>query len=245
MLLFFNGCAGWSIPRPYAQHFPASGSHLKRYAARFGAVEINSSFYRPHRPQTYARWAASVPDDFRFAVKVPQRITHEHRLRHAAGVLDAFLSEVRELGDKLGPLLVQLPPSLGFDEVVAQAFFSQLRESFNGQVVCEPRHASWFGAEANDLLVKFEVARVAADPAPVIEAALPGGWNGLTYFRLHGSPTIYRSAYPREYLEQLAASLQENFKKKLPTWCIFDNTADGAATQNALQLAELASATDS
>src|SRR5690349_12428290 len=66
------GCAGWSLPKEHADRFPAEGSHLERYAACFPAVEINSSFYKPHRPTTYARWAASVPPDFRFSVKVPK-----------------------------------------------------------------------------------------------------------------------------------------------------------------------------
>jgi len=140
----FVGCEGWSVPAPYAEHFPASGSHLERHAERFSGVEINSSFYRPHRPQTYAKWAGMVPQDFRFAVKVPKIITHERRLKNVGEPLDRFLNEAGELGNKLGPLLVQLPPSLAFDEVVAGEFFSLLRQSFAGQVVCEPRHASWF-----------------------------------------------------------------------------------------------------
>src|SRR5690242_13869791 len=120
------GCAGWSIRREYAEHFPATGTHLERYARRLPAVEINSSFYRPHRPETYARWAASVPESFRFAVKVPKEITHTRRLRDVADPLDRFLSETRALGDKLGPLLVQLPPSLRFETEVVEAFFTIL-----------------------------------------------------------------------------------------------------------------------
>ena len=65
----------WSIPKAYGVPFPPSGSHLERYGAVFNAVEINSSFYRPHRTATYERWAASVPEDFRFAVKVPKSAT--------------------------------------------------------------------------------------------------------------------------------------------------------------------------
>src|SRR5438067_4991367 len=128
------GCAGWSIPKPHAGHFPAAGSHLARYAGRFPAVEINSSFYRPHRPATYARWAASVPPDFRFSVKVPKLATHERRLVDTDDVLDAFLGEATQLGDKLGPLLVQLPPSLSFSADVAAAFFAALRDRFDGLV---------------------------------------------------------------------------------------------------------------
>src|ERR1700710_2034231 len=104
------GCAGWSLPRAEASHFAAAGSHLERYVARFEAVEINSSFHRPHRPATYARWAASVPPSFRFSVKVPKAITHDLRLRDAHGLLQTFLAEAAGLGDRLGCLLVQLPP---------------------------------------------------------------------------------------------------------------------------------------
>src|SRR6476620_9198879 len=89
----YVGCAGWSIPKEHAGRFPAGGSHLERYAGRFNAVEINSSFYRPHRPETYARWAASVPESFQFAVKIPKEMTHTRRLRDVADPLARFLSE--------------------------------------------------------------------------------------------------------------------------------------------------------
>jgi uncharacterized protein YecE (DUF72 family) len=230
------GCAGWSIPREHAERFPAEGTHLERYAQRLPAVEINTSFYRPHQPATYARWAASVPDEFKFAVKIPREITHTRRLRDAAEPLDRFLAEAAALGPKLGPLLVQLPPSLRFDEAAATGFFAGLRARFGGQVVCEPRHPTWFGDPAERVLVSAQVARVAADPAPVPEAARPGGWPGLVYYRLHGSPAMYESDYPTAYLKSLAQELRA---AEAPAWCIFDNTALGAATANALDLRAL------
>src|SRR3954466_207983 len=135
----YVGVAGWPIPKPHAGLFPEAGSHLQRYAARFNAVEINSSFYKPHRPATYARWAASVPADFRFSVKVPKLATHERRLVDTEDVLDAFLAEATQLGDKLGPLLVQLPPGLTFSAGVAERFFALLRGRFDGALALEPR----------------------------------------------------------------------------------------------------------
>lgn len=230
------GCAGWSIPAAHAAHFAANGTHLERYGARFSAVEINSSFYRPHRPQTYAKWAASVPQQFRFAVKVPKLITHQHRLQDADEPLERFLSEVTELNFRLGPLLVQLPPSLSFDANVAAAFFGLLRGQFTGQVVCEPRHLSWFTPQSERLLAEFHIARVAADPAIAPAAAMPGGWSGLVYYRLHGTPRVYYSAYGADFLENLAATLQEAAANSITTWCIFDNTAEGAATTDALNV---------
>src|SRR6478609_189713 len=122
----YVGVAGWPIPKPHAGLFPETGSHLQRYAARFNAVEINSSFYRQHRRATYARWAASVPADFRFAVKIPQAITHDQSLVASDVLLEVFLEDACGLGNRLGPLLVQLPPSLAFDVEVADEFFTTL-----------------------------------------------------------------------------------------------------------------------
>src|SRR5881397_2217283 len=108
------GCAGWGLHKDVASRFPPDGSQLERYAAVFPAVEINSSFYRPHQPQTYARWAASVPEAFRFSVKLPRTITHDAKLRGIDELLDRFAREAGELGPKLGCVLVQLPPSGAF-----------------------------------------------------------------------------------------------------------------------------------
>jgi uncharacterized protein YecE (DUF72 family) len=229
------GCAGWSIPKEHAALFRAAGSHLERYAGRFPAVEINSSFYRPHQPKTYARWAASVPASFRFAVKVPRTITHERRLAEVEDLLEPFLAQVAELGDRLGPLLVQLPPSLAFNPGVVRRFWMVLRQRFDGEVACEPRHATWFRPAVGQLLADFRVARVAADPAVVPAAAEPGGWDGLVYYRLHGSPQMYYSSYSAAYLDALRQKL-DRAAPAASRWCIFDNTALGAATANGLDL---------
>lgn len=228
------GTSGWSLSGPLAVALPGPGTHLERYARHFRGVEITSSFYRAHRPQTYARWARSTPAGFRFAVKLPRSITHEARLAGGEAALDRFLGEVAHLGDRLGPLLVQLPPSLGFEEGLAVGFLSALRRRHAGPVACEPRHPGWFTPAAAALLEGFQVARVAADPAPVAEHAGPAGWPGLAYYRLHGSPQTYVSAYSPAVLDLLAARLAD---ERRPRWCIFDNTARGHAGPDALALA--------
>ncbi len=228
------GTAAWSIPKEHAAPFPVAESHLERYGSVFNAVEINSSFYRPHRTATYERWAASVPEDFRFAVKVPKAITHERRLKNVGDLLDRFLSEAQGLGPKLGPLLVQLPPSLSFQPGVADCFLRELRGRGEGGIVCEPRHTSWFTPEVDALLNELRIARVAADPAPVPGSDEPGGWRSLSYYRLHGSPKIYYSAYSAEYLAAIAEVLARDAAAGVETWCIFDNTAAFAATRDAL-----------
>ncbi len=141
------GTAGWALRRSDFALFASHGSHLERYASRFQCVENNSSFYRAHKKSTYARWAAAVPEDFRFSVKLPKQVTHVKRLTDCASELDRFLDEVSGLDNRLGPLLVQLPPSLNWSESLTIEFFSALRRRFAGLVVCEPRHLSWFRPE--------------------------------------------------------------------------------------------------
>lgn len=232
------GTAGWSLPREVRARFPAEGTQLERYARVLDAVEINASFYRPIRPVLYAKWAAGVPSTFRFAVKVPRTITHERRLVDCEEPLAAFLDEVAGLGDRLGCLLVQLPPSLGYERSVAGAFLAMLRLLHDGPVALEPRHDGWFGDDAAALLGEYGVARVAADPARVPEAAVPGGAPALAYFRLHGSPRVYWSRYDEAWLDGLAARMREAAHGAADVWCIFDNTAGGAALPNALELME-------
>src|SRR5439155_24898145 len=130
---------------------------------------------------------------------------------------------------------VQLPPSLTFSAGVAERFLALLRGRFDGALALEPRHPTWFEPEAGELVTSYRVARVAADPAVVPAAAEPGGWDGLVYYRLHGSPRVYYSAYSGEYLEGLAKSLVLA-ARSAHVWCIFDNTAAFAATANALDV---------
>jgi uncharacterized protein YecE (DUF72 family) len=235
----FIGTAGWNLPRPVAKHFPASGTHLQRYAQVFNCVEINSSFYRSHSLSTYRRWADSTPSTFRFAVKMPRTITHDAQLRRTRAAVQQFLSEIKGLGRKLGPLLIQLPPSMEFDARVASRFFLMLGDLHGGPVVCEPRHKSWFAQRATRLLVEHRITRVIADPAPTeLGETLGAAPQRLVYYRLHGSPRMYWSNYPQDRLFKWAKEVRGR-GGKTASWIIFDNTAAGCATSNALQLDDL------
>lgn len=233
------GTAGWRLPKRHQELFPPEGSHLERYAARFAAVEINSSFYRPHRRSTWERWGATVPAGFRFSAKTPRTLTHERRLIDPEPLLDEFLAAVTGLGDRLGCLLVQMPPSLAFDERVADRFFHSLRERYSLPLAAEPRHPGWFTSEADALLSAHRVGRVAADPVCAPGGDEPAGWPGTVYFRLHGAPRMYYSAYDVAFLRGLAGQLDRVRRAGCthgPVWCIFDNTALDAATVNAAEL---------
>jgi uncharacterized protein YecE (DUF72 family) len=232
----FVGTAGWSIPRTAKDHFPEEGSQLERYASLFRAVEINSSFHRPHQATTYERWADSVPEYFRFSVKLPKTITHTARLCDYDHALIRFLGEIAGLGCKLGCILVQIPPSLEFDPEVAQRFLGDLMSRVQVPVVLEPRHKTWFAIGCTRLLISLGVSRVAADPAVVPAAAEPGGSPRTVYFRLHGSPQKYYSPYTASYLDGLAFRLRKYARTPSRIWCMFDNTIKGEAASNAVYL---------
>jgi uncharacterized protein YecE (DUF72 family) len=233
------GVAGWSIRKEHTRLFACDGTHLQRYASRFAAVEINSSFYQSHQRATYARWATSVPAAFRFAVKAPKLLTHEACLEEVGHPLAQFVHEIGGLGRKLGCVLVQLPPSLAYDPRTVETFFAAFRARFRGPLVCEPRHPTWFTGAADRRLDAHGVGRVGADPPCAEDGGEPAGSPRVVYYRLHGSPVMYYSAYDRSYLEQLAQRIRS--LRGTPVWCIFDNTARGAATLNAIELREMLS----
>lgn len=232
------GTAGWSIPRLSAERFPGDGAHLERYARVLNCAEINSSFHRPHAVKVYEKWAALTPPEFRFAVKMPRTVTHDAKLRRTRALVSRFIGEASGLGSKLAVILVQLPPSLEFSGRTGHAFFKLLREFWPGHIVFEPRHESWFGEKPDHLLMVHEIARVATDPSRIKAAKVPGGWRGITYYRLHGSPRKYWSRYPAARIAKWSAELLAASSGS-EAWCIFDNTASGAAIENALEVATM------
>lgn len=235
------GLAGWSeavgrqssfFPVPEGSGLPA----LSRYASAFDFVEINATFYRQFRPATFAVWAGEVPDDFRFSVKMHRLITHYTRLKRP-DLLDPFFGSVAGLGKKLGAILVQLPPSLAFEDEVAESFFDALRRRYSGAAVCEPRHDSWGDHAAAKLLRRHRIGRVHTDiPEPEPEPG-PGDVRLPLYVRLHGAPRRYYSSYQAGQLSQLAAFLRDNPGRS--RFVVFDNTASGAAVRNAFELLAL------
>lgn len=220
--------AAWSIPKKVADRFAQEGSGLSRYASVFDGVEINSTFYLRHKASTFAQWAESVPDSFRFAVKIPKEISHTRAMKDIAEPFDTFLEDIAPLGEKRGPLLCQLPPSLAFDPDTLDSAFKAMRHADDGPIVIEVRHKSWASAEALDLLKNFAIDRVLADPAqvwPVEDFGTPP-----KYVRLHGKPKIYYSSYTDEEIRSFSKLLAPD------SWCVFDNTASGAAIENALTM---------
>lgn len=230
------GTAGWQVPKTLADRFPAKGTHLQRYSQVLNAVEVNSSFYEEHRPRTWAKWRRETPEGFRFAVKAPRWLTHKQELKNTEG-LDAFLEEIGELKEKLGPILLQLPPSLTLDRDAMRPFFEELRDKHDDPIVCEPRNDTWFTPQGEEFLDNFQIARAAVDPSRNPSDGQPSGWDGLRYIRLHGYPKRFYSEYKESFLEDLGRRL-EALAGHAETWCIFNNTACDGGVRNASQLSE-------
>ena len=229
----YTGTAGWANPPAEREHRASENSHLQHYAAHFNAVEINSSFYRSHARKTYERWGASTPAGFRFSVKAPRGITHDSGLKHCRRELRLFLQETAGLGKKLRVILVQTPASLAFDRALATRFFKSLTDASTALIAFEPRHPSWFEPRAQATLSDLNVSRVVADPAKCEGAGEPPQAARLIYYRLHGSPRMYYSAYTEEYLSNLSKQIQALRARSKEVWCMFDNTARHASWDNA------------
>ena len=166
---------------------------------------------------------------------MPRTITHGLKLEDARDLFVTFLAQTDGLAEKRGPIFVQLPPSLSFDAFVATRFLDVVRRVYKGPMVCEPRHATWFSPAVALLLDQYGISRVAADPPPAPEAAAPAGWPRVAYFRLHGSPRKYWSRYDENDIATLAVTVR-SISSAAEVWCVFDNTASGAAIENAWEL---------
>lgn len=223
--------AGWSIPKTVADRFPEERTGLARYASLFSGVEINSTFYQRHRTSTFARWAESVPENFRFSVKIPKEITHTRAMMDIAEPIGTFFEDIAPLGLKRGPVLCQLPPSLAFAADRFEPAFKALRAVDSGQIVIEARHKSWASADATDLLTNYAIDRVLADPERVW--TVEDFREAPRYVRLHGKPKIYYSTYTHEEIARLLKLMAPD------GWCVFDNTASGAAIENALTMFDM------
>lgn len=222
--------AAWSIPKKVSDRFAREGSGLTRYASVFAGVEINSTFYRRHKTSTFAHWVESVPDGFLFSVKIPKEVTHTRAMKEIGQPFDTFLEDIAPLGEKRGPLLCQLPPSMAFSANEMAVAFKTMRDSDQGPLVMEVRHKSWASDEAAALLREYAIDRVLADPALVW--SVKDFADPPRYVRLHGKPRVYYSSYTAEEIRSFSTLLEPD------GWCVFDNTASGAAIENALMMLE-------
>jgi uncharacterized protein YecE (DUF72 family) len=263
------GTSGWRYPSWRGDFYPRGlrqRDELAHLSRQLTAVELNGSFYSLQRPKSYQSWADQAPEGFLFAVKGSRFITHLRRLTDVdVALANFFASGILALGEKLGPLLWQLPARQAFDEDLLARFFALLPRTTQEAAVLaghhadtlaadrvltattvdrpirhalEPRHESFRSARALDLLRAHDIATVISDSAgtwPVIDAVT----SDLVYVRLHGDRELYASGYSREALEGWRERVQQWVGAGLDTHVYFDNDARGHAPHDARALLEL------
>jgi uncharacterized protein YecE (DUF72 family) len=235
------GTSGWHYGHWVGPFYPDGtkpAAFLASYAARFGAAEINNSFYQLPSAATLAEWRDTVPAGFRFTAKASRYITHMKKLNDPAASLERFLDRIAVLDPKLGPLLFQLPPNWRADVERLTAFLHALP---NGRrAAFEFRDSSWWTAEVYDALARFGAAfcpfELAGAAAPVVVTA------DFVYLRLHGPGDAYQGSYDEDRLCAWADRLVAWRDEGRDVWCFLDNDEAGYAAANAMRLKELVDA---
>jgi uncharacterized protein YecE (DUF72 family) len=230
------GTSGWSYPGWRGLFYPPElkpADWLEYYASQFSTVEINMTFYRSPRPEILRGWVARVPEDFQFTLKASREITHRKKLKNVEHDLEHLAFLARQLKNKAGCLLYQLPPSLTLDLELLREFLSSLPPGFRH--VVEFRHPSWYKKETYDLLAKHGVSFCVVSSARVPpEVVLT---SGTAYFRFHGLTGGYRYRYTDE--ELLTWSKKINGLKAEECYVYFNNDYRAHAVFNALTLKKL------
>lgn len=208
------------------------------YAGRFQAVEINNSFYQFPKPETVDAWRRAAPEGFVFAVKANRYITHMKKFKEPEDACARFLEIVRGFGDKLGPVLFQLPPRWRYDGGRLRDFLDALPEGF--RYVFEFRDERWINEHCLELLANRGAALCVADLAGTRTPLAPlAAETDFAYFRLHGPGAAYQGLYGREGLAPFAAAIKSERAAGREVYCFFDNDQDANAPMDAGLLADM------
>ena len=206
---------------------------LEHYAAGFATVESNNAFYNLPERRVFATWAERTPDDFVMAVKVSRYLTHVRRLRGAREPVARFVDRAAGLGSKLGPVLLQLPPSLRCDAELLAATLDEFPPGF--RVAVEFRHASWFVDEIRELLTERAAALCLADRrGPLTPLWRTAPW---TYLRFHEGKSAPLPCYGRTALASWAERLATGWGPDAECWVYFNNDPRGCAPRDAARFA--------
>jgi uncharacterized protein YecE (DUF72 family) len=206
--------------------FIKAGDRLAFYAEHFDTVELNVTFYRMPAASAFRGWRDAVPDGFIFAVKASRYLTHVKRLEDPQASVEYLMERAGILGDRLGPILLQLPPSLTIDldrlEQTLESFGSDVR------VAVEPRHKTWFVPDLCAVLRRHDASFVLADrhSHPITPLRFPAGW---TYLRMHEGRAAPRPCYGRHALR----SWRDRLKDVTDGYVYFNNDARACAVANA------------
>jgi uncharacterized protein YecE (DUF72 family) len=238
------GTSGWTYGSWRGTFYPEAlprRRYLEFYAREFPTTEVNYSFYHLPTPQTYANWAAQVPDGFLFALKASRLITHTKRLHEVEEAWRRFVQHAQALGPHLGPILLQLPPRFPKDAGRLADFLAMAQAtSPTPRLAFEFRHESWFADDLYQLLSRHGAALCIAD-AP----AFPRRdvcTADFAYLRFHGRTELFASSYSEAELADEARLMRGFVRQGLDVYAYFNNDARGHAVHNARQLRALLAA---
>lgn len=239
MKTIWIGTSGWSYKHWIGRFYPAHlkpSDFLAYYVQHFDCTELNASFYRLPKAAMVEGWRIRTPFHFRLCPKLSRLITHQKKLVEVEDSLARFFEVFAILKEKLGPILIQLPPSMQFDASRVQPFFQLLKERYGTySFALEARHDSWFNADALHLLREYCIALVIAHSGgrfPYRETVT----SHLVYLRFHGPGRLYASDYPDEMLDTYAQKMVNWTQQGLTVWAFFNNDVEGYAVKNAKTL---------
>ncbi len=235
------GTSGFSYSDWQGLFYPPevkSKTYLEYYATQFDCVELNSCFYHLPKKEVVQGWYNRTPGDFRFCPKLSRLITHIHKLK-SPDLLHAFFNVFEPLKEKLGPVLIQLPPSLKVDAPQVEPFFRFLQSRYGKFLFAvEARHPSWISEEAYHLLKTYQLEWVISDSGGVYPSA-PIVIGKIVYLRFHGPRDLYSSDYPIDILQAYALLVRELLQQKKKIWAFFNNDVHGYAVKNAREFRQL------
>lgn len=238
----YIGTSGWSYKHWKGLFYPEkmpSRQYLGFYVTQFNCIELNASFYRLPTEKTIESWSDSMPQDFRIAVKLSRQITHFKRLKETEGELKIFMDLFKPLYNRLGPVLIQLPPSMKFDPQIVESFYEEIKKHYRKFIFAiEPRHESWFNDDSIKLAEKYQIAWTIAESGgryPMKEAVT----SDSVYLRFHGPKNPTKTGYSIEELSYWAEKAIKWMKKGIDVWVFFNNDSYGHAIFNAKSFIEL------
>lgn len=230
---FYSGLSGLQLPVPKYLFPPPyeNASRLTYYASFFNSIEFNSSFYKIPQPATVAKWAASVPEHFRFTFKLWKGITHNKGLNFNEEDVVAFFNSINSVNEKKGCLLIQFPPGIGQEYTIQlKKLFSCITESDLAQgwkVAVEFRNKSWYHEDVYDML-NFYKATVVIQDIPKSATPLLNNKSDFVYIRFHGPTGNYRESYSEDFLKEYATLINEWIEEGKTVYVYFNNTMGDA-----------------
>lgn len=230
-LKIYIGCSGFHYKEWKSVFYPEGlpqSKWFRFYCEHFNTLELNVTFYKFPTEKSLTKWYTESPEDFKFSVKVPKAITHFKKFNDCERMLGDFYKSVQQgLQQKLGCVLFQLPPQIIYSEEILQKIIGLLNPSFKN--VIEFRSAGWWNKNVFDQLKKNNIVFTGISYPNLPDNVIKTSSN--LYYRFHGVPVLYKSAYPESFLENIIEQI--NKLKVKEAWIYFNNTWGTAAIKNA------------